>query len=97
MSNCKMCDILFTLASSLSGDIISVFKEGNKDDVSVIFADIFSIIAIIFEDIDVSSLVLKSRSMIVEDSNSRRSFKKPIRHGRFSGSVSVQLSVFTKC
>lgn len=97
MSDCKMCDIIFTLASSLGGDIISAFKKGNKDDASVIFSDIFSIIAAIFDDIEVPSLILKSRSVIAEDPNSRQLFKKPIRHGRFSGSVCVQLSVITEC
>ena len=97
MSDCKMSDIIFTLASSLGGDIIYAFKEGNKDDTSVIFADIFSIIAAIFDGIDVPNLILKSRSVIAEDLNSKRSFKKPIRHGRFSGSVCVQLSVITEC
>jgi hypothetical protein len=90
MYKSKMCDLIFSLASSVNDRVI--FRSPN-DDVSVIFADLFCIIASIFDDVDISqlfSLVCPKKS---ENLSSQKPLKKPIRHGRFSGSVSVQLSV----
>lgn len=91
MCKAKLCDLLFSFASSASDRTIFRTSDSN---VSSIFEDIFCIIATIFDGFDVSQLFscLTNNKMknILED---QKIVKKPIRHGRFSGSVSVQLSV----
>lgn len=87
----KMCDIIFSVASSVNNK--DVFGR-NATDVSDIFEDIFCIISSIFENIDLKQLLsANTNSNNAIENNGQKSFKKPIRHGRFSGSVSVQLSV----
>lgn len=90
MYNSKMCDIIFSVASSVNNK--DVFR-GNNLDIPVIFEDIFCIISSIFENIDLKQLWSTNAKASNSIEKDQKSFKKPIRHGRFSGSVSVQLSV----
>ena len=88
MFKSKMSDMLFSLASSVNDDIFQI----SNSDVSSIFEDIFCIVASLFENIDLSQLFIQSQSNKTNNLDLQQT-KKPIRHGRFSGSVSIQLSV----
>lgn len=90
MSKSKMCDVLFSLASSVNDR--QIFRSANHE-VSSIFEDIFCIIASIFEAVDPSQIFTRAKLDSANNLEDRNLAKKPIRHGRFSGSVSVQLSV----
>lgn len=90
MEKSKMCDLIFSLASSVNDRVI--FRASNND-VSDIFEDLFCIIASIFNDADISQLISYVSPKKSEKLDAQKPLKKPIRHGRFSGSVSVQLSV----
>lgn len=90
MYKSKMCDLIFSLASSVNDRVI--FKTSNND-VPDIFEYLFCIIASIFNDVDISQLISNVCPKKSEKLVAQKPLKKPIRHGRFSGSVSVQLSV----
>ena len=90
MHTSKMCDILFSVSSSVNNK--DVFGK-NSMTVPVIFEDVFCIISSIFENIDLNQLFIANAKINQPTEDGQKSFKKPIRHGRFSGSVSVQLSV----
>ena len=90
MYSSKICDILFSLASSINNK--EIFGK-NSMNIPVIFEDIFCIIASIFECVDLKQLLNANSKTSKLIENDQKSFKKPIRHGKFSGSVSVQLSV----
>lgn len=89
MSKSKMIDVLFSLTSCANDR--KIFKASSSD-VEVIFEDLFCVIASLFDSVDPSHLV-KSKTISSSGLEAQASIKKPIRHGRFSGSVSVQLSV----
>lgn len=90
MYKSKMCDLIFSLASSANDRVL--FKSSNID-VPRIFEDLFCIIASIFNDVEVSQIIAHSCPKKSNHLGMQKPLKKPIRHGRFSGSVSVQLSV----
>lgn len=90
MYKTKMCDLIFSLATSVNDR--SIFRTSNND-VPDMFEDLFCIIASIFNDVEVSQLLSHVCPKKSDNLGVQKSIKKPIRHGRFSGSVSVQLSV----
>jgi hypothetical protein len=90
MSNCKTCDLIFSIASSVSDQHIF---NGSNEELSSVFSEIFAVIATIFGNIDISDFVLSSSNMSFSQNLIQNKIRKPIRHGRFSGSVSIQLSV----
>lgn len=91
MAKSKMIDLIFTLSSSSSDRKLF---DPSRNDVSAIFEDILCIISTIFDGIEISDLFKKNAQQIANDIDSGK-IRKPIRHGRFSGSVSVQLSVIS--
>lgn len=92
MFSSKMCDIIFSIASSI--DNRDLFDRNNPD-IPTIFQDVFGIIALTFENLDLSQFISSESRPSKSMENNNQSYKKPIRHGRFAGSVSVQLSVTT--
>ncbi len=90
MYKSKMSDLIFSLACSANDRII--FKT-SSNYVLHIFEDLFCIIASIFNDVEVSQLIYHVCPKKSDHLGIQKPLKKPIRHGRFSGSVSVQLSV----
>lgn len=90
MYSSKMCDILFSVASSVNNK--EVFGRINTET-AVIFEYIFCIISSVFENVDLKQLLYTNAKASNSVETDQKPFKKPIRHGRFSGSVSVQLSV----
>lgn len=91
MTKCKMTDIIFALTSSLdSGDCLS-FTETMTFD---ILEHLLEITALTFRDLPVEDIVMRNKPLesFAADLNAGPKARKPIRHGRFSGSISVQLS-----
>lgn len=86
----KMSDILFSVASSANNK--DIFGK-NSSSIPAIFEDVFCIIASIFDNVDLNQLLSEYTKSAQPTEKDHKSIKKPIRHGRFSGSVSVQLSV----
>ncbi len=91
MTCCKTIDIIFGISSAFENEDNGLpFNTAREFD---IYQKTWSIISCIFRDVSADSIIdikvgPKTGSAETED----RPIRKPIRHGRFSGSVSVRLS-----
>lgn len=92
MSRYKTIDIIFGISSVTDGEDCGLpFNEANNYG---IYQKVWDIIATIFRDIPADAIIdvkVKPKSASNAE-NEEQSLRKPIRHGRFAGSVSVRLS-----
>ena len=92
MTRCKTIDIVFAISSALENDNHGLpFSQAQGYH---IYQMAWSIISCIFRDVCVDSIIdIKATPKAAGSAEAEeRPIRKPIRHGRFSGSVSVRLS-----
>lgn len=88
MQKCRLIDVVFCLTSSIGNpDVLS----WTNYETAKIFEHLLALLSSLFRDVSAADLVESKKAVMEAEPSSKP--RKPIRHGRFSGSVSVQLSV----